>query len=81
MDPARHLAQNLPPNIPSTMIGASPKGYDPHQPEAVAITDPTATIDPQTGATIPKKSAEERWFVARLDAILLIYTCVSQVLK
>lgn len=74
-------AQHLPPNIPSTMIGVSPKGYDPHQPEAVAITDPSASIDPQTGATIPKKSAEERWFVARLDAILLIYTCVSQVLK
>lgn len=42
---------------------------------------PGATIDPQTGAVIAKKTAEERWYVFRLDMILLIYACGSQVLK
>jgi hypothetical protein len=42
---------------------------------------PGGTIDAQTGAVIEKKSKEERWFVARLDAVLLLYGCISQVIK
>ena len=42
---------------------------------------PGATLDAQTGAIIDKKSKEERWFVARLDGVLLLYGCISQVIK
>jgi nicotinate-nucleotide pyrophosphorylase len=42
---------------------------------------PGATTDAQTGAVIEKKSKEERWFVARLDGVLLLYGCISQVIK
>lgn len=63
------------------MIGGAPKGHSIHEPETVAIIDPSASIDPQTGAIIEKKSKTERLFVARLDAILLVYCCISQVLK
>jgi hypothetical protein len=42
---------------------------------------PGATTDAQTGAVIDKKSKEERWFVARLDGVLLLYGCISQVIK
>ena len=42
---------------------------------------PGATLDAQTGAIIDKKSTEERWFVARLDGVLLLYGCISQVIK
>jgi len=47
------------------------------------LTDPIpgVTTDSQTGAIIAKKSQEERWFVARLDGVLLLYGCVSQVIK
>lgn len=68
----------------ATQLGDSPpKGYDLDHTLGVnaGAVDPSASIDPQTGAVIAKKTPEERWFVARLDAILLIYTCVSQVLK
>ncbi|ORY29825.1 major facilitator superfamily domain-containing protein [Naematelia encephala] len=41
-----------------------------------------ATVDPQTGAVIEeRKSKAERFFVARLDIFLLIYCCLSQVIK
>ncbi|ODN96233.1 hypothetical protein I350_08232 [Cryptococcus amylolentus CBS 6273] len=43
--------------------------------------DPTAHVDPQTGAVIEKKTKAERWFVARLDAVLLLYVCISQIIK
>ncbi|ODN96234.1 hypothetical protein I350_08233 [Cryptococcus amylolentus CBS 6273] len=43
--------------------------------------DPTAHLDPHTGAVVEKKTKEERWLVARLDAILLVYLCISQVIK
>jgi hypothetical protein len=42
---------------------------------------PGSTTDAQTGAVIEKKSKEERWFVARLDGVLLLYGCISQVIK
>lgn len=42
---------------------------------------PGATTDAQTGAVIHEKSNEERWFVARLDGVLLLYGCISQVIK
>jgi hypothetical protein len=42
---------------------------------------PGAITDAQTGAVIDKKSKEERWFVARLDGVLLLYGCISQVIK
>jgi hypothetical protein len=42
---------------------------------------PGATTDAQTGAVIEKKSQEERWFVARLDGVLLLYGCISQIIK
>ena len=64
----------------STMIGAGPHGHT-EEPLKTAAIDPSATVDLQTGAVIGKKSAAERRFVARLDAVLLVYTCVSQVLK
>lgn len=65
---------------PSTMIGRAPHA-EADIPPKVAIIDPSASLDMQTGAVIGKKTAEERRFVARLDAILLVYTCISQVLK
>ena len=40
-----------------------------------------ASIDPQTGAVIAQKTREERWYVFRLDMILLVYACGSQILK
>ena len=43
--------------------------------------DPTGRVDPQSGQTVEKKSKAERLFVARLDAILLLYGCISQVIK
>jgi hypothetical protein len=42
---------------------------------------PGATIDPQTGAVIAQKTQEERRYVFRLDMILLVYACGSQILK
>lgn len=65
----------------STMFGFLPRHASKADPEAVAVIDPTASVDPQTGAVIEKKSMEERKFVARLDAILLLYGCISQVIK
>nr|XP_018259887.1 uncharacterized protein I303_07959 [Kwoniella dejecticola CBS 10117]OBR82045.1 hypothetical protein I303_07959 [Kwoniella dejecticola CBS 10117] len=38
-------------------------------------------IDPISGATIQTKTKEERLFIARLDLILLVYCCVSQIVK
>ena len=49
--------------------------------KAALATPPGATIDPQTSAVIAEKTKEERWFVFRLDMILLIYACGSQILK
>ncbi|OCF36344.1 hypothetical protein I316_02219 [Kwoniella heveanensis BCC8398] len=68
-------------NMVSTMLGFTPKGHDKAEPEDLAVIDPSAHIDPQTGAIIEKKSKRERLFVARLDAILLVYCCISQVIK
>ncbi|WVF65973.1 hypothetical protein IAT40_000711 [Kwoniella sp. CBS 6097] len=65
----------------STMLGFTAKGHDKAEPEDLAVIDPSAHIDPQTGAVIEKKSKRERLFVARLDAILLVYCCISQVIK
>ncbi|WWD20560.1 hypothetical protein CI109_105036 [Kwoniella shandongensis] len=42
---------------------------------------PDKNVDPQSGAVIEKKSRAERLFILRLDLILLIYICVSQVMK
>ncbi|WWD22558.1 hypothetical protein CI109_107051 [Kwoniella shandongensis] len=67
----------------STMLGFKPKGVE-HQAdvaEDVAVIDPSMYVDPQTGAVIEKKTKSERWFVARLDAILLVFVCISQVVK
>jgi hypothetical protein len=69
------------PYLPSTMIGGAAKGHAVEEPMIVAVVDPSASIDPQTGAVIEKKTKTERLFVARLDAVLLVYCCVSQVLK
>jgi hypothetical protein len=67
------------------MIGAPirghPKDKAASEAVAVAVVDPSARVDPQTGAVIESKSREERLFVMRLDAVLLVYSCVSQVLK
>lgn len=49
--------------------------------KAAAEVDPSSTIDPQTGAVIAAKTREERKFVLRLDLILLVYSCGSQILK
>ena len=43
--------------------------------------DPSANVDPNSGVVVEKKSKKERLFVARLDAILLLYGCISQVIK
>ncbi|WVQ80950.1 hypothetical protein IAT38_003057 [Cryptococcus sp. DSM 104549] len=67
--------------MPSTMMGFAPKGVDKDLPEDVAVVDPSAHIDPQTGAVIESKSKRERWFVFRLDMILLLYVCISQIVK
>lgn len=67
--------------LKSTMFGFLPRHASKCDPEAVAVIDPTASVDPQTGAIIEKKSVEERKLVARLDAILLLYGCISQVIK
>lgn len=67
--------------MPSVFSPFKPKGVSPQREEGLAIPDPSASTDPQTGALIEKKSKEERWFVARLDAILLVYGCISQVIK
>lgn len=71
--------------LESTMIGVVPHSGaaddEGDVPLKTAAIDPSAEIDLQTGAIITKKTSEERRFVARLDAILLVYTCVSQVLK
>ncbi|WRT63778.1 uncharacterized protein IL334_000703 [Kwoniella shivajii] len=65
----------------STMFGFKAKGHSAIEPEDIAIIDPSAHIDPQTGAVIEKKTKAERLFVLRLDAILLVYVCISQVVK
>ncbi|KAK4688214.1 MFS transporter, ACS family, pantothenate transporter, partial [Tremellales sp. Uapishka_1] len=67
--------------MPSTMFGFTAKGRAAEDPEDIAIIDPSASIDPQTGYVIEKKSKEERKFVARLDVFLLIFVCISQVIK
>jgi hypothetical protein len=71
------------PNLSDDITVADSKHRHTHEPETVPIevVDPSSTIDPQTGAVIEKKDKTERLFVARLDAILLVYCCVSQVLK
>lgn len=38
-------------------------------------------IDHQTGGHIGEKSKGERRYVARLDAVLLVFVCISQVIK
>ncbi|WVO23389.1 uncharacterized protein IAS62_004741 [Cryptococcus decagattii] len=67
----------------STMLGFTPKGVPESSVKDVAVIDPTASayVDPQTGALIEEKSKAERWFVARLDAVLLVFVCISQVIK
>ena len=52
----------------STMFGFLPRHGSKADPERVAVIDPTASVDLQTGAVIEKKSPEERRFVARLGA-------------
>ncbi|ORX34841.1 major facilitator superfamily domain-containing protein [Kockovaella imperatae] len=49
--------------------------------DALTPVDPSGRIDPQSGVAVEKKSKAERLFVARLDAILLVYGCISQVIK
>ncbi|OWZ48415.1 hypothetical protein C353_02155 [Cryptococcus neoformans AD1-83a] len=70
-------------NMVSTMLGFTPKGAPESSVKDVAVIDPTASayVDPQTGALIEEKSKAERWFVARLDAVLLVFVCISQVIK
>ena len=53
----------------STMFGFLPRHGSKSDPERVAVIDPTASVDLQTGAVIEKKSPEERRFVARLGAL------------
>jgi hypothetical protein len=67
--------------MPSVFSPFKPKGVSPNEEEGLAVPDPSASTDPQTGALIEKKTKEEKWFVARLDAFLLFYGCVSQVIK
>lgn len=80
-------AYNAPKPVKSTMFGFLPHTKRQNDTEVteeaadVAVIDPSATVDPQTGAVIHKKSREERLFVARLDVFLLLYACISQVLK
>nr|XP_019048799.1 hypothetical protein I302_02574 [Kwoniella bestiolae CBS 10118]OCF27729.1 hypothetical protein I302_02574 [Kwoniella bestiolae CBS 10118] len=62
----------------SSMLGFRAKGHPKDEMEVAAVIDPSAHIDPQTGAIIEKKTKKERLFVARLDAILLVYCCISQ---
>ncbi|KIR31094.1 hypothetical protein I352_06523 [Cryptococcus deuterogattii MMRL2647] len=70
-------------NMVSTMLGFTPKRVPEASVKDVAVIDPTASayVDPQTGALIEEKSKAERWFVARLDAVLLVFVCISQVIK
>nr|KIR83204.1 hypothetical protein I308_06545 [Cryptococcus tetragattii IND107] len=70
-------------NMVSTMLGFTPKRVPEGSVKDVAVIDPTASayVDPQTGALIEEKSKAERWFVARLDAVLLVFVCISQVIK
>lgn len=70
-------------NMVSTMLGFTPKRVPESSVKDVAVFDPTASayVDPQTGALIEEKSKAERWFVARLDAVLLVFVCISQVIK
>ncbi|KIR51128.1 hypothetical protein I315_06446 [Cryptococcus gattii Ru294] len=70
-------------NMVSTMLGFTPKRVPESSVKEVAVIDPTASayVDPQTGALIEEKSKAERWFVARLDAVLLVFVCISQVIK
>lgn len=65
------------------MLGFTPKRVPEGSVKDVAVIDPTASayVDPQTGALIEEKSKAERWFVARLDAVLLVFVCISQVIK
>lgn len=67
----------------STMLGFAPKDVPESSVKDIAVIDPTASVyvDPQTGALIEEKSKAERWFVARLDAVLLLFVCISQVIK
>ncbi|GFZ51950.1 hypothetical protein JCM24511_09720 [Saitozyma sp. JCM 24511] len=71
---------NRPPSITALPPPGEPHDEDPDTLKPSAV-DPSASIDPHTGAVIGKKSAAERKFVSRLDAVLLVYTCISQVLK
>lgn len=41
----------------------------------------TANVDFQTGVVVDQKSRQERLFVARLDAILLVYCCFASIIK
>ncbi|AAW46254.1 conserved hypothetical protein [Cryptococcus deneoformans JEC21] len=67
----------------STMLGFAPQDVPESSVKDIAVIDPTASVyvDPQTGALIEEKSKAERWFVARLDAVLLLFVCISQVIK
>nr|XP_018266752.1 uncharacterized protein I303_00728 [Kwoniella dejecticola CBS 10117]OBR88910.1 hypothetical protein I303_00728 [Kwoniella dejecticola CBS 10117] len=65
----------------SMMLGFKPKNAPVNPDEAAAVIDPTAHVDLHTGAVIEKKSKKERLFIARLDAILLVYLMISQVIK
>ncbi|KAK6905288.1 hypothetical protein I203_106110 [Kwoniella mangroviensis CBS 8507] len=65
----------------SSMLGFRAKGHPKDEAEVAAVVDPSAHIDPQTGAVIEKKTKKERLFVARLDAVLLVYCCISQTIK
>jgi hypothetical protein len=71
---------NRPPSISALPPPGAAHDDDPDTLKPSAV-DPSASIDPHTGAVIGKKSAAERKFVSRLDAVLLVYTCISQVLK
>ncbi|WVR03557.1 hypothetical protein IAU60_000549 [Kwoniella sp. DSM 27419] len=65
----------------STMMGFKPKTNEVQEVEEAAVIDPSAHVDPSTGAVIEKKTKRERLFVARLDAVLLVFCCISQVIK
>ena len=42
----------------------------------------TSNVDVQTGAVVDeKKTKKERYYVARLDAVLLIYCCLASIIK
>ena len=67
--------------MPSWMSPFKSREVLPKVEEGLTEPIPGATTDAQTGAVIEKKSKEERWFVARLDGVLLLYGCISQVIK